>query len=227
MLGILFSGGKDSVFTAYYYLEQGWDVKCLISLRSKNPDSWMFHTPAIEMTQLQSEALGIPIVSVETGGEKEEELRDLEEALKIAKEKHGIRAVAVGALLSDYQHERVNRVCHSLGLKCFAPLWHKDQGRLLREIISLGFDVRLVGIAAHGLDESFLGARIDRGVLARFMELHGKYGFHVGGEGGEYESLVADCPVFRKRIELLETEKLMGGDDAGRLEIRVARLAPK
>lgn len=227
MIGILFSGGKDSVFTTYYYLEQGWEVKCLISLKSFNPQSWMFHTPAIEMTELQAEALGIPLVLRETKGEKEKELEDLAKALEEAKKKFNLRGIAVGALLSDYQHERVNRICHSLGLKCFSPLWHKNQEQLLREIISLGFDVRIVGIAAQGLDESFLGRKIDKGVLEKFLELHKKYGFHVGGEGGEYESLVVDAPIFKKRIELLETRKVMENENTGRLEILRAELVGK
>ncbi len=227
MLGILFSGGKDSVFTTYYYKEQGWDVKCLVSLKSANPQSWMFHTPAIEMVKLQSEALEIPLVFHETKGEKEAELGDLGNALRAAKEKYNLRGIAVGALLSDYQHERVNRICHSLGLKCFSPLWHKSQEKLLREIISLGFDVRIVGIAAQGLNESFLGRCVDKDVVDTFAGLNKKHGFHVGGEGGEYESLVVDCPIFKKRIELLETTKILENENTGRLEILRAELVDK
>ena len=227
MLAVLFSGGKDSVFTLYYYLEQGWDVKCLVSLKSVNMDSYMFHTPAIDMVKLQSEALGIPLILHETKGEKEQELEDLKATLENAKKKYQITGVAVGALLSDYQHERVNRICHSLGLKCFAPLWHKAQESLLREIISLGFDVRIVAIAAQGLSREMLGAKVDEKLIAKFSELHKKYGFHVGGEGGEYESLVVDCPIFKKRIELKETEKEMTSGQSGKLIIKKAALLDK
>src|SRR3989344_6744272 len=179
MLAVLFSGGKDSVFTLYYYLVQGWDVKCLVSLKSANKDSYMFHTPAIDMVKLQSEALGIPLILHETKGEKEQELEDLKATLENAKKKYQITGVAVGALLSDYQHERVNRICHSLGLKCFAPLWHKAQESLLREIISLGFDVRIVATASQGLDESVLGGKIDVQMLEKFLELHKKFFQHL------------------------------------------------
>ncbi len=227
MLAVLFSGGKDSVFSLYYCIEQGWDVKCLVSLKSANKDSWMFHTPAIEMVELQSEALGIPLIMRETRGEKEKELDDLKAALLEAKKRFGITGAAVGALLSDYQQERVNRICHSLGLKCFAPLWHKGQERLLREMVALGFDVRITGIASAGLDQSVLGARIDGKIIEKFVGLHKKLGFHVGGEGGEYESLVLDAPIFRKRIGLLKTAKTMSGENSGRLEIISSKLAAK
>ncbi len=227
MLAVLFSGGKDSVFTAYYYIEQGWEVKCLVSLKSKNKQSWMFHTPAIEMVSLQAKALGIPVIIQQTKGEKEQELLDLQKALEKAKKKYKITGVAVGALLSDYQHERVNRVCHSLGLKCFSPLWHKNQEQLLREIISLGFDVRIVGVASGGLSGEWLGRRIDSECLSHFVALNRKLGFHVGGEGGEYESLVLDCPIFRKRIELGEISKIMSSENSGHLEIASADLVGK
>ncbi|MCR4335396.1 MAG: diphthine--ammonia ligase [archaeon] len=227
MLGVLFSGGKDSVFTLYYYLEQGWDVKCLISLKSENNQSWMFHTPAIEMAELQSEAIGIPIILQETKGEKEKELIDLEKALKKAKAKYKITGVCVGALLSDYQQERVNRVCHALGLKCFAPLWHKKQEQLLSEIISLGFDVRIAGVASQGLGKDFLGKKINKKTFEQFLELNRKIGFHVGGEGGEYESLVVDGPIFKKKILLVKTKKIMVDEYSGTLQILKAELKKK
>ncbi len=72
-----------------------------------------------------------------------------------------------------------------------------------------------------------MGAKVDGRVIDLFSALHEKYGFHAGGEGGEYESLVVDCPVFRKRIELFETEKTMGGGNSGRLEIMKAALVDK
>ncbi len=227
MLGVLFSGGKDSVFTLYYYIEQGWDVKCLISLKSSNKDSYMFHTPAIELTKLQSQALNIPIIVQGTKGEKEAELKDLRVALAKAKKKYQLRAIAVGALLSDYQHERVNRICHSLGLKCFAPLWHKNQEMLLRELLALDFDIRIVAVASQGLGEEFLGKKIDLNMLEKLVALNKKYGFHVGGEGGEYESLVVDAPVFKKRIELVQTKNSMSSESSGYLEIVSAKLLGK
>ncbi len=121
-IGILFSGGKDSTFTLSYYLEQAWDVACLISLIPKNTESWMFQTPDVAITKLQAKALGFPLITQETNGEKEKELLDLKKALEKAKKAYKLDGVAVGALASDYQHERVNRICHELYLLCFLPL---------------------------------------------------------------------------------------------------------
>jgi diphthine-ammonia ligase len=72
-LGVLFSGGKDSCY-ALFKAGKEHEIVCLITMASDNPDSYMFHTPNIEMTKLQSEALDIPLISGRTKGEKEEEL---------------------------------------------------------------------------------------------------------------------------------------------------------
>ena len=42
---VLFSGGKDSCYSAYQVKKQGYEIKCLISIFSENLDSFMFHTP--------------------------------------------------------------------------------------------------------------------------------------------------------------------------------------
>ena len=80
-LGILFSGGKDS-YLAMQMAADSHEISCLLTMDSRNQDSWMFHTPAIEWTKLQSESLGIPQIIQETEGIQDEELDDLFELIK-------------------------------------------------------------------------------------------------------------------------------------------------
>ena len=84
--GILFSGGKDSTYAAYLVKKYRNEISCLITLISENPESYMFHIPNIELVKLQAESMGIPLIFLETEGVKEEELKDLKEAIEIAKE---------------------------------------------------------------------------------------------------------------------------------------------
>ena len=83
-LAALFSGGKDSTYAMYKVMKEH-DVVCLITIKSENPDSYMFHTPNIDLAELQAEALDIPLLTFKTKGEKELELQDLENAIKEAK----------------------------------------------------------------------------------------------------------------------------------------------
>ncbi|MBI5393532.1 diphthine--ammonia ligase [Candidatus Woesearchaeota archaeon] len=226
-LAILFSGGKDSTFTLYYYLQQGWDIKCLITLKSNNKESYMFHTPNIDITKHQSKALNIPLLQQQTSGEKESELQDLKKAFVKAKEKYNIEGIAVGAVLSDYQSERVNRICEELQLKCYTPLWHKNQELLLNEMIDCGFEIIIQSIAADGLNKRWLGRRIDRQTIAELAQLQKKLGLHPAGEGGEYESLVLDAPIFKKKIVIEKSHVEMENENTGLFVIEKIRLENK
>ncbi|HJH26693.1 MAG TPA: ATP-binding protein, partial [Methanophagales archaeon] len=79
-LGCLFSSGKDSTYALWLMQKEGYPVECLITLKSQNPESYMFHTPAVELVELQAEAIGLPLIMEETQGEKEKELEDLRAA---------------------------------------------------------------------------------------------------------------------------------------------------
>lgn len=222
-LGVLCSGGKDSLSAAYIMKEQNYELGCLITMRSENDYSYMFQKAGCEIVELQAEAMGVGLVEVETKGEKEKELEDLEKAITLAKEEYKIEGVVTGALFSTYQRDRIEKICEKLGLKMFSPLWHKSQQQHLREVVGRGFKVIIVAVAADGLDESWLGRKIDREF---FLEI-GKLTQNVAGEGGEFESLVLDCPLFTKRVELLGTDMEMDSKHSGKLIIQEARLVDK
>ena len=224
-LGVLFSGGKDSTLALQYASEKE-EVTCLITLISENKESYMFHTPNIDMSALQAEALGLPQVARYTKGEKEKELEDLEGAIAQAVKEYGIEGVVTGAVESVYQAERVQRICHQLGLWCFNPLWKHEQKKLLEELLEKGFRVIISGVFAYPLDETWLGRQIDTKMIERLVELQGKYGLSPSGEGGEIETTVLDAPLFKKKIEILSSNVEYKGN-AGVFTVKKARLVPK
>jgi predicted ATP pyrophosphatase (TIGR00289 family) len=208
---VLFSGGKDSTMAVYKAIEEGWDVEYLVSMFSENPASYMFHVPNIKLTELSSEAMGIPLVTAKTPGEKEEELKDLKKVLSELKEE-GIEGVFAGALESSYQKSRIDNICSELGLESHAPLWHRDPQEYMEEIIKLGFEVIITSVSAEGLDESWLGQKLDMDLLDEIIRLNKKYRVHMAFEGGEAETMVLDCPLFKKRIKIVEAEKVWDTD---------------
>ncbi len=201
-LGVLFSSGKDSTYAMYKMQEQGYPVKCLITLKSKNPDSYMFHTPNINLTHLQAQAMELPLLEYFTAGEKELELEDLEAALADAKEKYHLEGIVTGALYSVYQKDRIERICEKLDLKVFSPLWHIDQEQEMRELLEKGFEFIFSSIAAYGLDSSWLGRQITSEDVDGLVRLNEKIGLNIAGEGGEFESYVTFAPMFKKRIRI-------------------------
>ncbi|MAG77976.1 TIGR00289 family protein [archaeon] len=205
-LGVLFTGGKDSCYALMKAMEKH-EVVCLITIVSENEESFMFHTPNIEITDLQSEAIGIPLVKRFTKGEKEKELRDLKEAILEAKENYQVEGIVTGAVESVYQGTRVQKICKQLDLWCFNPLWKKNQVQLINELLDNKFKMIFSGISAYPLDLAWLGKELDKEKLDKLIELHkGKYKISPTGEGGEFESTVLYAPFFKKEINVLDYE---------------------
>ena len=225
-VGVLFSGGKDSTYAAYLARREGDELSCLITLSPVRSDSYMFHYPNIRWTALQAQAMRLPQVTLETKGVKEEELADLRKAIEIAKRDYSIEGVYTGALASVYQKSRVERICAELGVKAVSPLWHIDQVVHLKNIVASNFEVIMTGVAALGLDESWLGRALDKDAISDLASLHARYGVNPGLEGGEGETFVLDCPLFDRRIQVVSSKKHWKGD-AGYLEILDARLVAK
>ncbi len=224
-LGVLFSGGKDSCFALMKAREKD-EIACLISLISKNKESYMFHTPNIELVKLQAETISLPIVLKETEGEKEKELEDLKKAIIEAKEKYSIEGIVTGAVESVYQSSRIKKICDELELMCVNPLWKREQETLLREMIKKGMKIIICGVFAEPLDEKWLGRELNEKTIDELVKLREKYKISIVGEGGEIETFVIDAPFFKKRIEIVESEKRYE-KNSGVFEIKKARLREK
>lgn len=219
-LGVLFSGGKDSTMAAFMVKQLGYEIVCLISVASSNKESYMFHTPSISRTKEQAKAIGIPILTKETKGEKEKELEDLGEVIKEAKEKFNIKGVVTGAIESVYQASRIQRICDELDLECFNPLWQKDQVELLNDLIKNKFEVILTGVFAYPFDEKWLGIKIDRNFIEEIKNLSEKYKINPAGEGGEFETFVINCPMFKKPLTIKD-KKIFGEKNSWRMELEI------
>ena len=180
---VLFSGGKDSTMAVYNALENGDDVSYLLAVKSANDESYMFHVPNIHLTDLLSEAMDIPIITVETDGIKEAELEDLKDGFE------KLKSLGVEAI------------------KAISPYWHVDELEYMRMIVSLGFEVIISGVAAYGLDEKWLGRKIDDKCIDDLLKLNQKVGLNLAFEGGEAETLVLDGPIFKKRVKILDYKK--------------------
>ncbi|MFA5173934.1 MAG: diphthine--ammonia ligase [Candidatus Pacearchaeota archaeon] len=201
-LAVLFSGGKDSCYATYLAKGYGHELACLISVYSENKESFMFHTPSIDKTEKQAVAMNLPLIIVKTKGEKEKELIDLEKAIKQAIKKYKIQGIVTGAVESVYQASRIQKICNKLKIECFNPLWQKNQIELLNELIKHKFEVIIVGVFAYPFDNRWLGRKIDKGFIQDIKKLNEKYRINPAGEGGEFESFVLNCPLFKKKIKI-------------------------
>ena len=219
-LAVLFSGGKDSVYSAYLAKKEH-ELVCLISIFSENQESYMFHTPSISRVKHQAEVMEIPLIIQKTKGEKEEELKDLETAIKKAKDEYKIQGIVTGAIQSVYQASRIQKICDKLELECINPLWQEDEIEYLNDLIKNKFKVIITGVFAYPLDKSWLGREINKEFIQQVEELREKYKIHPAGEGGEFETFVLDCPLFKKPLKIIDKEITSTGEHSWKMEVDV------
>jgi diphthine-ammonia ligase len=224
-LGVLCSGGKDSLFACGMALERE-EVACLISVLSRNVESYLFHTPNVPFVRLQAEAAGLPLVEGTTEGKKEEELRDLASVIASARDRHEIEGIVTGAILSVYQATRVQRIARELGLWCFNPLWHTDQEAYLDALVEQGYEVIVAGVFSEPFDATWLGRKIDPAAIRLLKQYAKRHRITLTGEGGEYETFVTDAPFFKKKIEILDSSTEYR-NYRGLFSIRAARLVER
>lgn len=229
----LFSGGKDSSFVLYRAIKRGLSVKRLVTVHPQG-DSYMYHVPATDLASLAAESVGIPLVEVdpgdfgaedaaEAGAQGDRELQPLEVALQeLSAKLGGIAGVTSGVIESEYQATRIEAMADRLEADVFAPLWKREPANLAEAMLDTGLEIRIVQVAAYGLDESWLGRQLDRDALAELKALKESHGVHVLGEGGEFETLVTDGPHMDRPIRLAYDTKWDG--IRGRLRIHDAWL---
>lgn len=235
----LVSGGKDSCFNILHCLAQGHELICLANLyppSSENDelDSYMYQTVGHDVLTLYEKCTGKPMYrepilglasnqKLEYSKTANDETEDLFRLLSIVVKHHpDVEAVSVGAILSSYQRTRVEDVCFRLGLTSLAYLWQRDQGELMEEMCNSGMDARIVKVAAIGLDDANLDMTLQQ-IHPTLIQLNRRFGVHICGEGGEFETSVLDAPFFEfGRIEILEKEVVKHtNDDVWYLKIKV------
>ncbi len=199
-LAALISGGKDS-WLAVDEVTPKHEIKYLVCVEPE-PDSPFLHSENLGLVKLQSEVSGIPLVWVESEDEGLEALREAVETIS-----DDIDGLVSGAIASEYQRERVMGICTDLGLECLTPLWKRREEDIMESLLEREFKVIITKVAAQGLDEGWLGRVLDRELLEDLKELKNKNSVNIAGEGGEFETLVLDCPHFNHSIRIKESRK--------------------
>ncbi|KAF1317449.1 putative atpase, partial [Globisporangium splendens] len=230
----LVSGGKDSCYAMMECVRYGHDIVCLAHLHpplelapeDAEIDSFMYQSVGHNVVSLIAESMELPLVTQTitgtaikqdidyhgtTDGDEVEDLYRLLE--KVLADYPEVEAVCTGAIFSSYQRNRVENVCSRLGLTSLGYLWRREQEDLLDDMVESGIEAILVKVASIGLTpRKHLGKTIEE-LQQDFLALQDKYQLNVCGEGGEYETLTLDCPLFKKRIVIDSSRVVLHSDD--------------
>lgn len=226
-LAALYSGGKDSTFSIFRAKEMGHSVACLITMHPLADDSQLFHYPNSWITEYLADSMKIPLIGFEVNGKtKEDEVNALEGAIDQAFSMHKIDGVLHGGISSKFQRDAFEKICKKRNLAVIAPLWNSQPSKYMNELLENKFQVVIVGVSAMGLEKEWLGKMLDTPSLAKLEALSKKYGFNLTFEGGEAETLVIDCPLFRKKLDIRKANTRWDGQ-RGTFEILEVALVPK
>jgi uncharacterized protein (TIGR00290 family) len=164
-----------------------------------------------------SESLEIPAMTV---GKKLPEIRKALKKLKTD--------ILVSGVMTTPEHiDYYQKICNPIQVKHYAPLWGKNPFTALVEMKQLGFQMFVIEVdVSMGSHKNWLGREIDDDVLHEIEKLESEQSMNPIGEFGEYHTLVLDCPLYKKRINILESETVWE-KSKGYVIIKNANLQPK
>jgi len=217
------SGGKDCCLACYRATASGLDVRYLANTVTEDGERSCSHGISAGVIRRQAEALGIPIMQQHTAGDNYE--AQFIKMLKAFK-KENIDGGVFGDIDFNPHREWIERVCAKAGITPHLPLWGEDQKKLMGEFIDAGFIAVVIAVKADLFGEEVLGQRIDRNFINQLDELCKTRDITPCGEAGEYHTLVIDGPLFKKRLEITESQKVTR-DDRHFLEILSTDLKAK
>lgn len=199
---VSWSGGKDSCLACYEAIRQGYQISHLVNFISKEYHRVNFHGTEARLIQLQSYSLRISLVQQETSWD------DYEPAFKEAVRSlipEGVEGMVFGDIYLEEHKQWVERVCGELGIKALEPLWGKSTEEVLTTFINSGFEAVVVSAQADLIDPEWVGEVVSQS----FMDYLKSKNIDLCGENGEYHTLVTGGPIFRGKIRLLETNRIL------------------
>jgi uncharacterized protein (TIGR00290 family) len=215
------SGGKDCCLALYRAKKSGMNIRYLVNMVNADGQRSCSHGVRAAVVKQQAAALGIPIVQRRTDGDNYEAV--FIETLKDFK-REGIEAGVFGDIDFEPHREWNEKVCKPAGITAHLPLWQEGQTKLLEEFIAAGFKAVVVTVKADLLGKEFLGRTLDKKLIADIAALD--KGITPCGEAGEFHTLVIDGPLFKKRLDIVETEIVSRGEHHF-LEILTTKLTTK
>ncbi|MBA3750984.1 MAG: diphthine--ammonia ligase [Nitrosopumilus sp.] len=204
-LACLFSGGKDSTYSLFMALRAGHDVPCLISIHPFNDESLLYHHPNNFLFKKISKAIEIPIIERYCNNiSKDHEIDQLYSSIEQSINQYSIEGIIHGSILSRFQLDIFQKICTDLDITLYSPIWNIEPLKYYNELINSGFEILIIRVAAQGLDKNWLGKTIDRKNYEELRKYSERFKFNITFEGGEAETLVLNCPIYKHRLKIVK-----------------------
>lgn len=199
------SGGKDSCLALYKTLQKGHKIKGLLNFISTEYRRCCFHGLASELMNVQAQAIGFPLFQKAVPPDMDEYEIQFKSAVNELRTNLQVQGMIFGDVYLAEHKNWVDRVCKDIELIPVQPLWNWPAEKVVAEFIAAGFKAKVISAKADLFSADFLGKEIDQEFI---KELQIK-GICPCGENGEFHTFVYDGPIFQKKINIEETEKIL------------------
>ena len=205
-VAVSWSGGKDSLFALYHAMLDGFQPCFLLNMINRDVKRSMSHGLDPGLLAAQAEAIEIPIVQREVTWDTYEE--EFKRAVAELKQK-GIGGMVFGDIDIAEHKEWTERVSREVGVTPILPLWGAEPLALLADFIDAGFSAIVVAAKAELFGPEWLGQRMDAELVMELQRFGDELSIHPCGEHGEYHTFVTDGPLFKKRVDIRDSETVM------------------
>jgi len=189
------SGGKDSCFALMTAISIGHKLSVLLNMMNESKNISRSHGLTLSLLNQQAKLLETPLLGIPSSWEDYE--IEYIQALQNLKNEYQTEAVVFGDIDLEPHREWEEKVCNAVALKALLPLWQQNRKNLVHRMIDDGVKAIIVSCNTD-LGENYLGKEITKELIE---EMEAK-GVDACGENGEYHTLVIDCPLFSKPMEL-------------------------
>lgn len=200
------SGGKESCLACYKAMSQGFEITHLLNFINEDGGRSMSHGLDSKLICAQAGAIEIPIIQKSvTWGTYEREFKNAIRELK----QIGVKGGVFGDVDLQEHRDWVDRVCKEVDIEAIEPLWGADPEQLITEFMNEGFEAIVVRAKAGLFGKEWLWLKIDENFVEELHKLKDKSNIHILGEAGEYHTFATNGPLFKRRIKILESDRVL------------------
>ena len=212
-VAIMYSGGKDSTLAIEYALNKGYNIKYLLSVKPNRTDCYLFHFATVEHTKELADILGLKHILINC--DAADPVKEAELVKNVVLKEDKVNGLILGGIgLQLTQLGSLQKALMPYNIEVYAAHAGSDHETLFREMLDKGYEILISQVASDGLIK-WLGKTITKENFEDLKKDSIKYGFHLGFEGGFADSLVIDGPIFNKKLEILDSEKVIESDYNG------------
>jgi len=208
---LLWTGGKDCLFSYYKIISKGEKIDICICLLNKDGRTFN-HNLKKEIIDKQADAIGMPPIlyittpfstfSVDDYDIKEK-FRMMFSLLYKLNKTMKIDNIITGQTMSEYTL-LIKKACEKLKINNINPLFMHDKKASIIEFLNLGFQAIIIRTESM-VDKKWLGEKIDLNNKEFFEYISDKNSRFLEG----FHTLVIDGPIFLKRLEIIESRPLI------------------